>query len=168
MLTFDRYNRSTQQFALLYVAELQTLFGVSLPIRSFIYINIFYFSCMCAPVPAPPLLSISFLPAAGLSGAMCDFIYFRLHLLHHQTPRPKGSIKIFRMRIQICAGVSERYGLGARPSLKTVSLFSPGSHLVSPVFITLKDTHAGLGSLPLTPLLSCLEKLLQRTFIVYL
>lgn len=75
VLTFDRYNRSTQQFALLYVAELQTLFGVSLPIRSFIYINIFYFSCMCAPVPAPPL-AFHFIPSC--CGLIRRYVWFYL------------------------------------------------------------------------------------------
>jgi len=72
VLTFDRYNRNTQQFALLYAAELQTLFG------SFIlYKHILPFMHVrtCSPVPRSALLFLGFIRCA-----MCDFIYFRLPL----------------------------------------------------------------------------------------
>lgn len=42
-LTFDRYNRSTQQFALLYAAELQTFVTVCVCVLYFIYKHILLF-----------------------------------------------------------------------------------------------------------------------------
>lgn len=64
VLAFDRYNRSTQQFALLYAAELQTFVTVCVfeCVFCILFINIFYFSCMCAAA-TPLLLILLTLPA---------------------------------------------------------------------------------------------------------
>lgn len=94
-LTFDRYNRSTQQFALLYAAELQTFVTVCVCVLEcvfcILFINIFYFSCMCAA--ATPLLLIL------LSHCLHDFIYFRF-------PFPRGHLSTCPAVCQVgtCSG----------------------------------------------------------------
>lgn len=102
--------------------------GSPFRIQSFIYINIFYFSCMCAPV----LLTLpqrSFLAAYPSMCAMCDFIYFRLpaksapvpfHLSISQVQLLQKPIKISRMRIQICAAAGATRISQIRPGLGQV------------------------------------------------
>lgn len=87
-LTFDRYNRSTQQFALLYAAELQTFVTVCARVCvcvlecvfCILFINIFYFSCMCAA--ATPLLLIL------LSHTACMILFISVFPLHVATFPP--------------------------------------------------------------------------------
>jgi len=66
-------------------------------------INIFYLSCMCAPVPPFPVQPSCSL---GLSGVLCVILFISACLCQLLQKKP---IKISRMRIQICAGTRSWY-----------------------------------------------------------